>query len=353
MIFILSISLLLTVYNGFQLAKLNSIALDRRMASIINVYLGVHLALVLIYRLWFPEQKQLNRLAPFLCVYGPLVYGFIISQRVKKIPIKLIYFHSVLPVLLWVFFLILAMFNLWHTSFDAFYRQMLKTVSVGSIFFYTALIVNKLFRNEINKSTRIFLLGTMMLLMCMALINIFFHLRYKQLYANLSGPDALSTMVYCIMFMACLLIFSYHYKYRKSLYLLGNEGAIADDVSYAKSGITSDEFDNYQQKILRLMESQKTYLDPDLSLERLAGILHMPKHHLTQVLNVKMKQNYHQYINSLRIEYACQLIRADVNALIKDVAFSSGFTSMATFNRSFKAVMNMLPGEYRSKMVAS
>jgi len=347
MIFILFISLLLSLYNALQLAKLGSTALDMRMVSIINVYICIHLTLVLIYRLWFPELKHLNRLAPFICFYGPLVYGFIISQREKGLSMNRISLHAAFPTLLWAFFLALVVFNLWGTTFDAIYRQSLKVLAVGSIFFYTILILIKLFRNEVNTSTRIFLLCTMMLLICMALINVFFHLHFKQLYAAIAGPDALSTMVYCIMLMACLLVFSYHYSYRKFPNGFGPELAVAD-VPYARSGITPEEFDKYQQKILSVMESQKAYLDPDLSLHRLAEILHMPKHHVTQVLNVKMKQNYHQYINSLRIEYACQLINSDANALIKDIAFSAGFTSMATFSRSFKAIVGMLPGDYRT-----
>jgi len=347
MIFILSISFVLSFYNALQLARINSAGLDKRMVSIINGYLGLHLALVLIFRLWFPELKQLNRLAPFICAYGPLVYVFMISQREEKLSLKRICCHAVFPVLLWVLFGILIMFNLWDTSFYTIYRQVLKLLALGSILFYSVMIVIKLFRNEVNKPTRILLLCTMMLLVCMVLINIFFHLKYQQFYAVVAGPDILSTMVYCIMLMASLLIFSYHYRYHKFTNGLGNDFA-GVDIPYANSGITPDEFDQYQRKILWLMESQKVYLDPDLSLPRLAGILRMPKHHLTQVLNLKMQQNYHQFINSLRIEYACLLMRTDANVLIKDVAFSSGFTSMTTFVRSFKGTMGMLPAEYRT-----
>jgi AraC-like DNA-binding protein len=348
MIFILSISLIFTIYNAVKLLALKPGVLDHRIVAVINCYIGIHVACVLAYRIWFPELKHLNRLAPFILVYGPLIYLFIIGQKKNEISSRRIFAHLVLPVLAWILFVILVAGNLWGTYLDRLYRPLLRTLAAGSFFLYTILVANKFFRNEIKKSTKIFLLCALMLLICMGVIVTFFNLHKKELYATITGPDALSTMVYSIMLLASLLIFTYHYRYKsRSDEIL--QMAI-DSGSYSKSAITQADMENYEQKIISLMTSQQTYLNADLSLNRLAEILHLPKHYVTQVLNVQMKQSYHQYINTLRILHACRLINADPGALLKNIAEDSGFTSVVTFNRSFKTVMNMLPNEYKNSI---
>lgn len=350
MIFILSISLFFAIYNAVKLLELKLSVLDHCIVAVINCYIGIHIAYVLAYRIWFPELKHLNRLAPFILVYGPLIYLFIVGQRKNQIARKHIIAHMVVPVLVWILFVILVAGSFWGTDLDRVYRPMLRTVAAGSFFLYTILIANKFFRNEIKKSTKIFLLCALMLLMCMGVIVMFFNLHKKQLYATITGPDALSTMVYSIMLLACLLIFTYHYRHRRRS---DERGHVAiDSEPYSKSAITHAELEQYEQKIVSLMSGQQAYLDPDLSLKLLAEVLHIPKHYVTQVLNVQMRQNYHQYINTLRVAHACRLIDADPGALLKNIAEHSGFSSMVTFNRSFKTIMNVLPSEYRIRKQA-
>lgn len=345
MIFILSFSLLLSIYNAIKLLELKSTILDHCMIAVMNCYLGMHVAYVLAYRIWFPELKHLNRLAPFILVYGPLIYLFIVGQKKNKMARKYIFAHMALPAFVWILFFILVAGNLWGTSLDTLYRPVLRTVAAGSFFLYTILVANKFFRNEIKKSTKIFLLCALMLLACMGVIVAFFNLHKKALYATMTGPDALSTMVYSIMLLACLLIFTYHYRY--SRFSDEMDHLLVDSGAYSKSAITQADLEQYQQKIVSLMKDQQTYLNPDLTLNLLSEILHLPKHYVTQALNVQMKRSYHQYINTLRIEHACRLINADPGARLKNIAEDSGFNSMVTFNRSFKTVMNIVPNEYR------
>lgn len=349
MITILILILLISVYNAWKLSGLKTTLLSHKMVSIINCFMGIHVIYTLVCRIWFPELKYLNRFGPFMVVYGPFIYLFIVAQGQHVFPRKTVIAHGALPLVLWTLFIILIAGNLVGTPYDKLFRASFSAATIASIFFYTVLIAVKYFRNEISKQIKIFILSTMILLVCTAMIVLFFNLYQKQIHAAPLGLDTLSPMVYCIMLLASLLIFFYQNQHHKDSNKLEPDLTELDS-SYKKSSITAPELHQYEQKLVALMENEQTYLKPDLSLKYLAQELRIPQHHLTQVLNTQIKQNYHTYINTLRIEHACSLIKADGDCTLQDIASNSGFNSMVTFNRSFKTVKNMLPTTYRAKV---
>jgi AraC-like DNA-binding protein len=56
-----------------------------------------------------------------------------------------------------------------------------------------------------------------------------------------------------------------------------------------------------------------------------------------------------EYINRLRVDKACHLLKVSSSSII-DIAFSVGYNNISFFNRYFKKIMDISPGEYR-KMV--
>ena len=61
-----------------------------------------------------------------------------------------------------------------------------------------------------------------------------------------------------------------------------------------------------------------------------------------------MNIGFADFVNSLRIEHACNLLEKGSN--ITEIAFSSGFSSIRTFNRVFLQTLGMTPRDYiRSK----
>src|SRR5690606_482304 len=64
---------------------------------------------------------------------------------------------------------------------------------------------------------------------------------------------------------------------------------------YEKSLIADYTMDVYQERLKRLIEN-KVFQDTELSLEGLAKQIGAPKHHLTQLLNLRMKKTFNQYI---------------------------------------------------------
>lgn len=84
----------------------------------------------------------------------------------------------------------------------------------------------------------------------------------------------------------------------------------------------------------------------ELSLDDMADEMHLSKYHISHLLNDKLGISFNGYINMLRINYACEMLRKSDKS-IANISEESGFGSIRTFNRVFSQVMNMTPCDYR------
>jgi AraC-like DNA-binding protein len=73
---------------------------------------------------------------------------------------------------------------------------------------------------------------------------------------------------------------------------------------YEKSTLTPERADRYLKKLLHCMETDKPYLDGDLTVQKLAEKLSVPGNHLSQTINERLGQSFSDFINAYRIEEA-------------------------------------------------
>lgn len=102
-------------------------------------------------------------------------------------------------------------------------------------------------------------------------------------------------------------------------------------------------------KIDDYFKTERPYLEPDLTLPKLAESLNVPHHHLSQVINDVYGQNFFDFINKYRVEEVKNKIvdpEFDKYSLL-GIAFESGFNSKSAFNRVFKKFTNTTPSEFR------
>lgn len=88
------------------------------------------------------------------------------------------------------------------------------------------------------------------------------------------------------------------------------------------------------------------YTEP-ISLDTLSEDLHLSKYYISHIFKERMGISFTDFINSLRVEHACSMLVKGAN--ITEVAFSSGFSSIRTFNRAFAKNMGMSPRDYVKK----
>jgi len=106
-------------------------------------------------------------------------------------------------------------------------------------------------------------------------------------------------------------------------------------------------------RIVLLMEKDKLYQEPELTLQALSDKLGIQSYLVSQAINEGLKKNFYDLVNGYRVEEAKGLLLnpKNRNYTILSVGFEAGFNSKTTFNTVFKKFTGMTPTEYRDKQV--
>ncbi len=106
------------------------------------------------------------------------------------------------------------------------------------------------------------------------------------------------------------------------------------------------------EQVTRYMETEKPYLTPALTLEKLAGQMRLQPRLLSNIINRHFDCNFFEFINSYRVEEAKRMLADGKHAdkTMLDIMLDVGFNSKATFNTLFKKKAGMTPSEYRKSV---
>ena len=118
---------------------------------------------------------------------------------------------------------------------------------------------------------------------------------------------------------------------------------------YEKSTLTPERAEEYLKRILEIMEKQKPYREGDLTLHKLAREMSISTHHLSQIINERLNQNFFDFVNTHRIEEAKRMLvdPGKKHYSILAIAEEVGFNSKSAFNTAFTKHANMTPSEFR------
>lgn len=112
--------------------------------------------------------------------------------------------------------------------------------------------------------------------------------------------------------------------------------------------ITSPEIEQWKSKIETLIQEEKLFENPELTLTDVAKKLDTNAAVISKTINQGFQMNFNDCINNYRIE-AVKNRFADgehKKSTLLGIAFDSGFNSKATFNRAFKKNTGKTPKEY-------
>jgi AraC-like DNA-binding protein len=120
---------------------------------------------------------------------------------------------------------------------------------------------------------------------------------------------------------------------------------------YEKSGLTETKAKQFLTALQQLMESEKPYLNSELTLLQLAEMLVISPHNLSEIINTRQQQNFFDFVNSYRVEKARRDLIDPTKQHLKilSIAFEAGFNSKTAFNTIFKKFTNLTPSEYRQR----
>jgi AraC-like DNA-binding protein len=118
---------------------------------------------------------------------------------------------------------------------------------------------------------------------------------------------------------------------------------------YQKSWLTNERMAEITDQLLQLMETERPFLEPELTLPQLADRLSISPHRLSQVINRKMNRSFFVLINEYRVQEAKRLLISPQHdhLSILGIALDAGFNSKTTFNTAFVKYTGMTPSKFR------
>lgn len=90
------------------------------------------------------------------------------------------------------------------------------------------------------------------------------------------------------------------------------------------------------------------YTEP-LSLESTARALGISRTHLSHIFSQQLRIGFREYINALRIDRACTLLR-DPFYSISQISYLCGYGNPRTFHRAFMAHRSVTPNRFRTQL---
>ena len=102
------------------------------------------------------------------------------------------------------------------------------------------------------------------------------------------------------------------------------------------------------QKIL--IYCSENFRDSDMCLDKVAKNLFISKSYISKIFAKKLKTNFREYINSLRVNEAKVELK-ETELKIIDIMENCGFNNQSSFNRVFFEECGITPREYRKRFI--
>lgn len=328
-----------------------------------------HAIYAFLIRLFFDNKGLVGITAPFVLGYGPFFYLGLRSLLDKKLNKREICLHFS-PFLIFTFIYVILLSNSIYRQkyLMSFYITLYSFVIISMLgyLFWTVIFNKDLGKSDSREIQQLYKTSGISVL----IISLLFVLVVFNEHIEIKFPGLI---VYSGIFISVVLAFKFRINNliesrpeRIQLIELDENSKVEvvkkvkvlKDVKkdellvqkYNKSALPKTLLSEYSLKLDYLINEEKVYLDNELTLELLAKKMKMPMHHLTQLFNVYLGENFNQYLNKFRVKYACELLGNNEELLsIEQIAFNSGFNSKVSFNRHFKILTGYTPKEYACK----
>ena len=121
---------------------------------------------------------------------------------------------------------------------------------------------------------------------------------------------------------------------------------ITEQISFADRSGNNSNNTGEKNRLHQLLAYINENFRENLSLEHVSEAIGLNKYYISHLFSEKIGSGFVQYLHSLRIEYACNLLRSN-NLSVTQIAYDAGFESTSTFHRTFYKYMGITPLKYR------
>jgi len=125
--------------------------------------------------------------------------------------------------------------------------------------------------------------------------------------------------------------------------------ASTENIPYSGSPLKAEDIQKYLSSLSDYMETNKPYLNNELTLYQLAEEVKILPHTLSRIINEYHHLNFFDYINQYRVQ-EFKIAVADPkykNYSLLGIAFECGFNSKSAFNRMFKKSTGLTPSQFK------
>lgn len=309
---------------------------------------------------------ELSYQLPFL--YGPLIYLFA-RQLLQRESFRWVDLFHFAPFVILCFFFILGYSYAESPTvlFPFLFAKFRLVLQLASLYLYHWFALQCLKNNSHYieryypahqfKWLQKFVYVSLVVCISVAVLNFCMVMLYPQLNYIRPGFLVLTLFIYWISYEAL-----YHPEMFSVIKGYGDETAHTTEnlprlivhrpsKKYLRSNLTEEEANRIVNSLEQIMQQQKPYLDAGLNIEQLAMIVDSNRHHMSQVLNEKLKKSFYDYINHYRIEEAKSLLTdpAKGNHKIASMAYDAGFNSLSTFNDVFRKSTGLTPSQFKKQ----
>lgn len=160
------------------------------------------------------------------------------------------------------------------------------------------------------------------------------------LYWNIHVRDALAVVLMCVSLIVVYLLKN-----------ANNFSAIETEHSAVPEPSPEEPQQQLVEKLTEFMQHNKPYLEPHITVERLAIKLNVSPKLLSCTINSKMQMNFFELISTYRVaEAKKRLADAELRQKpISEIMKSCGFNSKSVFNQAFKKTVGVTPSLYRQQ----
>jgi AraC family transcriptional regulator len=103
-----------------------------------------------------------------------------------------------------------------------------------------------------------------------------------------------------------------------------------------------------QGRLRAILEYIEEHLDAGLTLEQLAAVARVSPFHFARQFKAATGLPPHQYVIPRRVERAKQLLHAETDLSLAEVAAHAGFSDQSQFTHHFKRLVGATPGQFRT-----
>ena len=103
----------------------------------------------------------------------------------------------------------------------------------------------------------------------------------------------------------------------------------------------------YSPYVSTAMEYMRRHYKEEIRMDVLAETCCISETQLRRAFQEEVKIGLLKYLNRIRIEQACILLRKSSLSVV-EIAYQCGFSTLATFNRNFRSLMGVSPSQWRN-----